>query len=59
MSIEDVIANLSPKLRKSITTGNTIPLTKFVETPSPALNMALGGGLPLGRQVLVWGNDCH
>lgn len=56
MSIEDIIANLSPKLRKSITTGNTIPLTKFVETPSPALNMALGGGLPLGRQVLVWGN---
>ena len=29
---------------------------KFAKTPSFGLNRALNGGLPYGRQVLIWGN---
>jgi recombination protein RecA len=30
--------------------------TQFAETPSYGLNRSLNGGLPYGRQVLIWGN---
>jgi recombination protein RecA len=56
VSIEDVLAQLSPKLRKNILVGDAIPKTEYAATPSYGLNRALNGGLPYGRQVLVWGS---
>jgi recombination protein RecA len=56
MSIEDVLAQLSPKLRKTVLVGDSIPPTEYAATPSFGLNRALGGGLPYGRQVLIWGS---
>ena len=54
--INDVLANLNPKLRKKISLGSEIEQTHFAKTPSFGLNRALNGGFPYGRQVLVWGN---
>jgi recombination protein RecA len=56
MTVEDVLAQLNPKLRKNITTGDTVPDTEFQATPSFGLNRALNGGLPYGRQILIWGS---
>jgi recombination protein RecA len=56
MSVEEVLANLNPKLRKKISLGSEIESTRFAATPSVGLNRALNGGFPYGRQVLVWGN---
>jgi recombination protein RecA len=53
---EEVLAQLNPKLRKLITMGDSVEATEYQKTPSFGLNRALGGGLPYGRQVLVWGN---
>jgi recombination protein RecA len=36
--------------------GDTIPATEYAATPSFGLNKALSGGLPYGRQVLIWGS---
>jgi len=55
-SVEEVLAGLNPKLRKSITLGSEIADTQFAKSPSFGLNRALNGGFPYGRQVLVWGN---
>ena len=55
-SIEDVLAQLNPKLRKSILVGDEVPKTEYAATPSHGLNRALNGGLPYGRQVLIWGS---
>lgn len=56
MTIEDVLAQLNPKLRKTVMSGDTIPPTQYAATPSYGLNKALNGGLPYGRQVLIWGS---
>jgi len=56
VNIEEVLANLNPKLRKKVTLGSEIKDTQFASTPSFGLNRALNGGLPYGRQVLIWGN---
>jgi len=56
VSLEDVLAQLNPKLRKNILVGNEVPKTEYAKTPSFGLNRALNGGLPYGRQVLVWGS---
>jgi recombination protein RecA len=56
VSVEEVLAQLNPKLRKSIMVGDSVPATEFAATPSYGLNRALGGGLPYGRQVLIWGS---
>lgn len=56
VTIEEVLAQLSPKLRKSILVGDEIPKTEYAATPSYGLNRALNGGLPYGRQVLIWGS---
>lgn len=56
MTTEEVLSQLNPKLRKKISLGSEVPKTEFVKTPSFGLNRALNGGLPYGRQVLVWGN---
>lgn len=55
-NIEEILANLNPKLRKKISLGSEIEHTQFAPTPSFGLNRALNGGFPYGRQVLVWGN---
>lgn len=56
ITIEEVLAQLNPKLRKSILVGDEVPKTEYAETPSFGLNRALNGGLPYGRQVLIWGS---
>jgi recombination protein RecA len=54
-TIEEALAQLDPKLRKKIMPAVGIK-TELQATPSPGLNRALGGGLPYGRQVLLWGS---
>ena len=56
MNIEEILASLNPKLRKKVTLGSEIKNVDFAMTPSFGLNRALNGGLPYGRQVLIWGN---
>jgi recombination protein RecA len=55
IDIDDFLSQLDPKLRKKITSGNTIEIVKQ-KTPSISLNHALKGGIGYGRQVLIWGN---
>ena len=55
VTIEEALAKLDPRIRKTI--GNGVGISIDVQpTPSPGLNKALNGGLPNGRQVLVWGS---
>jgi recombination protein RecA len=56
VTVEEVLANLNPKLRKNIMSGDEMPKTEYAKTPSFGLNRALNGGLPYGRQVLIWGS---
>lgn len=56
VTIEDALSQLDPKIRKSLFSGDTIPETEYQVTPSFGLNRALNGGLPYGRQVLLWGS---
>jgi len=56
LTVEDVLAQLNPKLRKNVLVGDAVPKTEYAATPSFGLNRALNGGLPYGRQVLVWGS---
>ena len=56
VTIEEVLAQLNPKLRKQVMSGDTVPATQYAATPSYGLNRALNGGLPYGRQVLIWGS---
>ena len=37
-------------------TGDTVEATEYAATPSFGLNRALNGGLPYGRQILIWGS---
>lgn len=54
-TIEEALSQLDPKIRKRL--GPAVDIkTEFQRTPSPGLNDALGGGLPYGRQVLLWGS---
>ena len=54
-TVEEALALLDPKIRKRLGTGVNIK-TETQATPSPGLNRALNGGLPYGRQVLIWGS---
>lgn len=56
LTVEEVLAQLNPKLRKNVMSGSDVPETEFAKTPSFGLNRALNGGFPYGRQVMVWGN---
>lgn len=56
ITVEEVLAQLNPKLRKNILIGDAVPATEYAATPSFGLNRALNGGLPYGRQVLIWGS---
>ena len=55
VTVEDVLSQLDPKLRKRLGTGEGVTFD-YQPTPSFGLNRALGGGLPYGRQVLIWGS---
>lgn len=54
-TVEEALAQLDPKIRKRLGTGVNIK-TEMQPTPSPGLNRALNGGLPYGRQILIWGS---
>jgi recombination protein RecA len=54
-TVEEALALLDPKIRKRLGTGINIK-TEMQPTASPGLNRALRGGLPYGRQVLIWGS---
>jgi len=56
MTVEEVMEKLDPKLRKQLFVGDEMPETILQPTASYGLNRALGGGLPYGRQVLIWGS---
>jgi recombination protein RecA len=53
--ITKILAKLDPKTRDRVLAASSVKVEKQ-KTPSLGLNNALGGGLPYGRQVLVWGN---
>ena len=55
ITVEDVLSQLDPRIRKRLGTGENVKI-EYQPTPSYGLNRALGGGLPYGRQVLVWGS---
>lgn len=52
---EEVLAQLNPTLRKKIALGNEVEYFRQ-PLPSPTLTRALNGGLPYGRQSLIWGS---
>jgi archaellum biogenesis ATPase FlaH len=54
-TMEEALAALDPKIRKRLSNGVGFTTT-FQKTPSHGLNRALNGGLPYGRQVLIWGS---
>jgi recombination protein RecA len=56
ITVEEVMAQLDPKLRKQLFVGDEMPETILQPTASYGLNRALGGGLPYGRQILIWGS---
>lgn len=56
MSVEEVLANINPKLRKKLALGSEIDKIQFAPTPSFGLTRALKGGFPYGRQILIYGN---
>lgn len=55
ISVEDVLSQLDPRIRKRLGTAENIKI-EYQPTPSFGLNRALNGGLPYGRQVLIWGS---
>ena len=55
IDLEEFLSQLDPKLRKKITSGDTIEIIKQ-KTPSVSLNHALKGGFAYGRQIMIWGN---
>jgi recombination protein RecA len=55
IDLDEFLSQLDPKLRKKITSGDTVEIIKQ-KTPSVSLNHALKGGFAYGRQVMVWGN---
>lgn len=54
-NLEDVLSKLSKTTRKRIQLANEVELTRL-PLASLGLTEALGGGIGLGRQTLVWGS---
>ena len=53
--MEEVLAQLDPRIRKRL--GDAADQkVDYAATPSFGINKALKGGLPYGRQVLIWGS---
>ena len=55
ITVDEVLAQLDPRIRNRLGTGEGIKID-YQQTPSYGLNRALNGGLPYGRQVLIWGS---
>jgi recombination protein RecA len=55
VTMEEVLAQLDPRIRKRLGSAADQKVD-YAATPSFGLNRALKGGLPYGRQVLVWGS---
>lgn len=55
INLDDFLSQLDPKLRKRITSADSIEIKKQ-KTPSISLNHALKGGFAYGRQIMIWGN---
>ena len=55
MALEDILSKLDPKTRARVMEATAVQTVK-VSTPSAGLNLALKGGLGMGRQILIWGN---
>jgi recombination protein RecA len=55
VTMEEVLAQLDPRIRKSLGDA-TDQKVDYAATPSFGINKALKGGLPYGRQVLIWGS---
>ena len=53
--MEEVLAQLDPRIRKRLGDA-TDQKVDYAATPSFGINKALKGGLPYGRQVLIWGS---
>ncbi len=53
---EEVLAALDSKLRKRVSVASEMQPIEYCPLPSIGLTKALNGGLPYGRQVLVWGS---
>jgi recombination protein RecA len=53
--MEEFLSQLDPKLRKRVTSGDSVEIIKQ-KTPSISLNHALRGGIGYGRQIMIWGN---
>lgn len=54
--VEAVLSQVSQKVRKRLDLGSDVLHPTVAKTPSYGLNRALKGGLPYGRQILLWGN---
>jgi recombination protein RecA len=55
VTMEEVLAQLDPRIRKRLGDA-TDQKVDYASTPSFGINRALKGGLPYGRQVLIWGS---
>jgi recombination protein RecA len=55
-SLEEVLANIPDKKTRERARAASDITIEYLRTPSATLNRALNGGLPFGRQVLIWGN---
>ena len=55
VTMEEVLAQLDPRIRKRLGDA-TDQKVDYAATPSFGINKALKGGLPYGRQVLIWGS---
>jgi len=55
VDIEEIMSRLGPKTRKRVQAASEIDV-ELIPTPSVAMNLALKGGIGLGRQTLFWGN---
>lgn len=55
MEVADVIASLNSDLRNRLMMGDQVSIEKL-KLPSIGLTRALNGGLPYGRQVLIYGS---
>jgi recombination protein RecA len=53
--LEEILSKLDPKTRSRVQSAQDVQVLKQ-KTPSIGLTSALKGGLPYGRQVLIWGN---
>lgn len=54
-NIDDVLAKLDKKTLARVQAAMDVEI-EYLPTPIPSLNRALNGGLPYGRQVMIYGN---